>query len=169
MQTAAVVLMLPFGLIGVGWGHFIHDAQMSMFSYLGMIALIGIMVNDALVFITTFNLNLKKGLSFKDAIWETGNSRFRPIVLTSLTTIAGLAPLIAETSFQAQFLIPMAIAIAYGLAIVTMLTLVYLPALLILFNKFRKVKEWLVTGKVLNEEDREPAVKEIEFEKIDIN
>ena len=169
LQTAAVVLMLPFGLIGVGWGHFIHDAQMSMFSYFGMIALIGIMVNDALVFITTFNQNLKKGLTFKDAIWETGNSRFRPIVLTSLTTIAGLAPLIAETSFQAQFLIPMAIAIAYGLAIVTLLTLVYLPALLILFNKFRKVKEWLITGKVLNEEDREPAVKEIEFENIDIN
>lgn len=169
LQTFVVFIMIPFGLIGVGWGHFIHGDQMSMFSYFGMIALIGIMVNDSLVFITAFNAKLKEGMSFNKALWSAGLSRFRPIILTSLTTIAGLAPLIAETSFQAQFLIPMAIAIAYGLAIATLLTLVLLPSLLVIVNRVRKGKEWLFTGKVMNAEEREPAVKELEYENIKLD
>ena len=84
-----------------------------------MIALIGILVNDSLVFISKFNKNLKEGLKLDDAIQDTGLTRFRPIVLTSITTIAGLAPLIFEKELQAQFLIPMAIAIAYGLILAT--------------------------------------------------
>lgn len=169
LQTLAVFVMIPFGIIGVGWGHFIHGDQMSMFSYFGMIALIGIMVNDSLVLISTLNAKLKTGLEFKAALWETGVSRFRPIVLTSLTTIAGLAPLIAETSFQAQFLIPMAIAIAYGLIVATLLTLIFLPAVLIIINKIRFGKEWLFTGKSLSPEDREPAVKELVNENLKLH
>jgi Cu/Ag efflux pump CusA len=80
-----------------------------------------------------------------------------------------LAPLIAETSFQAQFLIPMAIAIAYGLIVATLLSLVFLPALLVIFNKVRYGKEWLFTGKLLNAEEREPAVKELEIEQLKID
>lgn len=169
LQTLAVFIMIPFGMIGVGWGHFLHGDQMSMFSYFGMIALIGIMVNDSLVFISTFNVKMKNGVDFKTAMWETGISRFRPIVLTSLTTIAGLAPLITETSFQAQFLIPMAIAIAYGLMVATLLTLIFLPAVLVIFNKIRFGKEWLFTGKELSPEEREPAVKELVNENMKID
>lgn len=169
LQTFAVLTMIPFGMIGVGWGHFLHGHQMSMFSYFGMIALIGIMVNDSLVFISAFNLKLKSGSSFKLALWDAGISRFRPIVLTSLTTIAGLAPLIAETSFQAQFLIPMAIAIAYGLVVATLLTLVFLPSVLVIINKIRFAKEWVLTGKSTLPRDREPAVKELEFENLEID
>jgi len=166
LQTLAVFVLIPFGFIGIGWGHFIHDFQLSMFSYFGMIALIGILVNDSLVFISKFNSNLKSGMLFNDALITTGMSRFRPIVLTSVTTIAGLAPLIFEKQLQAQFLIPMAIAIAYGLVMATLLTLIFLPAILKIINKIRYTKEWLFTGKELDEQDREPAIKEIEYEKI---
>ena len=157
-------VLIPFGFIGVGWGHFIHDFQLSMFSWFGMIALIGILVNDSLVFISKFNNNLKLGLKFEDALIETGKSRFRPIILTSLTTIAGLAPLIFEKELQAQFLIPMAIAIAYGLILATLLTLIFLPAFLKIINKIRYTKEWIFTGNKLNNEEREPAIKEIHYE-----
>ena len=166
LQTLAVFVLIPFGFIGVGWGHFIHDFQLSMFSYFGMIALIGILVNDSLVFISKFNKNLKEGLKLDDAILDTGLSRFRPIILTSITTIAGLAPLIFEKELQAQFLIPMAIAIAYGLILATLLTLVFLPAFLKVVNKIRYIKEWVFTGKKLNNEEREPAIKELEYEKL---
>ena len=166
LQTLAVFVLIPFGFIGVGWGHFIHNFQLSMFSYFGMIALIGILVNDSLVFISKFNKNLKEGLKLDDAIQDTGLSRFRPIILTSITTIAGLAPLIFEKELQAQFLIPMAIAIAYGLILATLLTLVFLPAFLKVVNKIRYIKEWVFTGKKLNNEEREPAIKELEYEKL---
>ena len=166
LQTIAVFILIPFGFIGVGWGHFIHDFQLSMFSYFGMIALIGILVNDSLVFISKFNKNLKEGLKLEDAIIATGMSRFRPIILTSITTIAGLAPLIFEKELQAQFLIPMAIAIAYGLILATLLTLVFLPAFLKIVNKIRYTKEWIFTGKKLNSEEREPAIKELEYENL---
>ena len=166
LQTFAVFVLIPFGFIGVGWGHFVHDFQLSMFSYFGMIALIGILVNDSLVFISKFNKNLKDGLKFEDALTATGMSRFRPIILTSITTIVGLAPLIFEKQLQAQFLIPMAIAIAYGLVLATLLTLVFLPAFLKVINKIRYTKEWVFTGKSLNSELREPAIKEMEYEKI---
>ena len=166
LQTFAVFVLIPFGFIGVGWGHFIHDFQLSMFSYFGMIALIGILVNDSLVFISKFNKNMKDGLKFEEALTATGLSRFRPIILTSITTIAGLAPLIFEKELQAQFLIPMAIAIAYGLILATLLTLIFLPAFLKITNKIRYTKEWIFTGKKLNEEEREPSIKEMEYEKI---
>ena len=166
LQTFAVFILIPFGFIGVGWGHFIHDFQLSMFSYFGMIALIGILVNDSLVFISKFNKNLKEGLKLEDALTATGMSRFRPIILTSITTIAGLAPLIFEKELQAQFLIPMAIAISYGLILATLLTLVFLPAFLKIVNKIRFTKEWIFTGRKLNNEEREPAIKEIEYERI---
>ena len=166
LQTLAVFVLIPFGFIGVGWGHFIHNFQLSMFSYFGMIALIGILVNDSLVFISKFNKNLKEGLKLDEAIQDTGLSRFRPIILTSITTIAGLAPLIFEKELQAQFLIPMAIAIAYGLILATLLTLVFLPAFLKVVNKMRYIKEWIFTGKKLNNEELEPAIKELEYEKL---
>ena len=166
LQTFAVFILIPFGFIGVGWGHFIHDFQLSMFSYFGMIALIGILVNDSLVFISKFNKNLKEGLKFEEALTQTGLSRFRPIILTSITTVAGLAPLIFEKELQAQFLIPMAIAIAYGLILATLLTLLFLPAFLKITNRIRFIKEWIFSGKELSEEDREPAIKEMEYEKI---
>ena len=106
------------------------DIPLSMVSFLGFIALIGILVNDALVFITTFNDKIKAGESFKDALYNTGLSRFRPIVLTSVTTIVGLGPIILEKSLGAQLLIPMAVSLAFGLLVITVIILALIPALL---------------------------------------
>jgi multidrug efflux pump subunit AcrB len=127
---------------------------------LGIIALIGIMVNDGLVLIGKFNSFLREGMSFDEALIEAGRSRFRAIFLTSLTTVAGLAPLILETSRQAQFLIPMAISIAYGIAIATVLTLLFLPILLSTSNSLKVGVKWLITGRQITKEEVERAVIE---------
>ncbi len=137
-QTLIVFTLMPFAFIGVGLGHYIMDRPISMFSVLGAIALIGIFINDALVFITTFNQKIKSGMRFKDALYETGLSRFRPITLTSITTVAGLGPLLLETSIQAQFLIPMAISVAFGLMVGTFILLVLIPALLMIANRIKR-------------------------------
>ena len=155
-----MLLLIPFSIIGVAWGHFIHGFAINVLSALGIIALIGIMVNDGLVLITRLNSNLKSGLKYDDALYEAGKSRFRAIFLTSLTTVAGLAPLIFEQSRQAQFLIPMAISIAYGIAIATVLTLVLLPVGLSLVNSLKTGTKWLATGKNVPKEDVERAIKE---------
>ncbi len=145
-QTVAVFLLIPFGLIGVIWGHWLMDQPMSFFSVLGIIALIGILVNDALVFVAAYNDNLREGLPQMKALEEAALSRFRPILLTSLTTFAGLAPLLLERSFQAQFLIPMAISVSFGLLAVTLIILVLLPILLLAFNRFKYYAAWARTG-----------------------
>ena len=156
-QTIAVGLILPFGMIGVILGHWIFSRQISLFSYLGVFALIGVMVNDALVLVNAFNNLIKEGRPFKEAIYEASLSRFRPIFLTSLTTIAGLTPLIFEKSFQAQFLVPVAISIAFGLAIATLVILLTLPVLLILFNRYKAFIVWLWKGEWLEPSLVEPA------------
>lgn len=163
-QAVLVIFMTIFGLIGVGWGHWIHDAQISLLSGFGIIALIGVMVNDSLVFVTAMNANLKEGMLFKEAVLEAGKSRFRPILLTSLTTVAGLAPLIFETSFQAQFLVPMAIAVAYGLIIATYTTLLVLPVMLTVMNNVRIMVHWFWTGEKPLPRDVEPAIMELASE-----
>lgn len=154
-QPLLLILMIPFSLIGVGWGHWIHGVPVNMLSFLGIIALIGIVVNDGLVLIEKFNSNLREGMLFNDALIDAGKSRFRAIFLTSITTIAGLAPLIFETSRQAQFLIPMAIAVAYGIAIATFLTLLMLPILLSVGNSLRVNVIWYIR-------DAKPTREEVE-------
>ena len=111
-QPLMLLIMVPFSLIGVVWGHYIHGFPINILSWLGIIALVGIMVNDGLVLVGKFNTYLKEGMKFDDALVQAGVSRFRAIFLTSLTTVAGLAPLLLEKSRQAQFLKPMAISIS---------------------------------------------------------
>ncbi|QSS97699.1 efflux RND transporter permease subunit [Psychroflexus sp. ALD_RP9] len=159
-QPIMLILLIPFSLIGVAWGHYIHGFPINILSLLGVIALIGIMVNDGLVLIGKFNSNLREGLKFNDALFEAGKSRFRAIFLTSLTTISGLAPLIFEQSRQAQFLIPMAISIAYGIGVATVLTLILLPILLSISNSIKVKSKWLFTGNQVEKEQVERAIKE---------
>jgi multidrug efflux pump subunit AcrB len=159
-QPLLLLLMVPFSLIGVAWGHYIHNFPINILSFLGIIALIGIVVNDGLVLIGKFNSYLKTGMKFNDALIAAGKSRFRAIFLTSLTTVAGLAPLIFETSRQAQFLIPMAISIAYGIILATLLTLVMLPMLLGIGNSTKIYVQWLLTGNKPEREEVERAIQE---------
>lgn len=163
-QPLLLMLLIPFSVIGVAWGHWFHGFPVNMLSAMGIIALIGIMVNDGLVLITKFNSNLREGLKFDDALLEAGRSRFRAIFLTSLTTIAGLAPLLMEKSRQAQFLQPMAISISYGIAIATVLTLLLLPLFLAYSNNIKAGGKWLTTGKKVKKEEVERAIKEQKVE-----
>jgi multidrug efflux pump subunit AcrB len=159
-QPLLLLLLIPFSLPAVAWGHWFHGFPLNILSMLGIIALIGIMVNDGLVLIGKFNINLRKGMKFDDAIYEAGRSRFRAIFLTSLTTMAGLAPLLLEKSRQAQFLKPMAISIAYGIGFATVLTLIMLPLFLSFSNRFKTTTKWLSTGKTVTKEEVERAIKE---------
>lgn len=164
-QPLILLLLVPFSIVGVAWGHFFHGFPINVLSALGIIALIGIMVNDGLVLIGRFNNNIRDGLTFDEAIFNAGKSRFRAIFLTSLTTIAGLAPLIFEKSRQAQFLKPMAISIAYGIGIATVLTLILLPIFLSLSNYIKLGVKWLPKGKVVDRITLERAYKEQQEEK----
>ncbi|GMN09993.1 efflux RND transporter permease subunit [Croceitalea sp. MTPC9] len=159
-QPLLLLLLVPFSLTAVSWGHWVHGFPINILSMLGIIALIGIMVNDGLVLIGKFNGNLREGMRFDDAIFEAGRSRFRAIFLTSITTIAGLAPLLLEKSRQAQFLKPMAISIAYGIGFATILTLLMLPLFLSFSNSTKVAFKWLVTGNKITKEEVERAIKE---------
>ena len=163
-QPLMLLLLIPLSLPAVAWGHWLHDFPLNILSMLGIIALIGIMVNDGLVLIGKFNTNLRQGMDFDNAIYDAGRSRFRAIFLTSITTIAGLAPLIFEESRQAQFLIPMAISIAYGIGFATVLTLVMLPIFLSFSNWTKTTTDRLIKGRKTAKENQERAVKEFEEE-----
>ena len=159
-QPLLLILLVPFSLTAVAWGHLLLGFPLNVLSLLGIIALIGIMVNDGLVLIGKFNRNLRSGMVFDTALREAGKSRFRAIFLTSLTTIAGLAPLLLEKSRQAQFLKPMAISITFGIAYATILTLLALPVLLSISNNIKVGTKWLATGRAISKEEVERAIKE---------
>lgn len=160
-QTLVLFSLLPFGVIGVVGGHWLMDLPISLFSFLGIIALIGIIVNDGLVFISTYNDNIRDGMDMMDALADAGRSRFRPILLTSVTTFAGLAPLLLEKSLQAQFLIPMAVSVAFGLMASTVVLLLLLPALMVLLNRTRRNYVRFFKGTRPTYKEVEPAYKEV--------
>ncbi|WP_010133909.1 efflux RND transporter permease subunit [Ochrovirga pacifica] len=141
-QPFVLMALVPFSIIGVGWGHWFHGFPINILSGLGIIALIGIMVNDGLVLISKFNINLKEGMSYNESLLEACKSRFRAIFLTTITTVAGLTPLLFEKSRQAQFLKPMAISIVYGISIATVLTLLLLPVFMSFINSIKVNSLW---------------------------
>lgn len=159
-QPLLLLFLIPLSLPAVAWGHWIHDFPVNVLSMLGIIALIGIMVNDGLVLIGKFNNNLREGMTYDNALYEAGRARFRAIFLTSITTVAGLAPLIFEESRQAQFLIPMAISIAYGIGFATVLTLIVLPIFLAFSNSVKTTAKWLWTGNKITKEEVERVTTE---------
>ncbi len=127
IQPFFVLLAIPFGVIGALIGHILLDQTPSWLSVFGILALTGVVVNDSLVLVDFINRRKESGLDLHEAVLKAGASRFRPILLTSLTTFAGLMPLIAEKSLQAQFLKPMAISLAYGILFATFITLLLIP------------------------------------------
>lgn len=139
-----ILLVIPAGIAGGILGHSIIGIPVSILSAFGMIALIGILINDSIVFLDTYNRNLLDGMSTKESIKEAAKSRFRPILLTSITTVAGLLPLILETSFQAQFLIPMAVSIAFGLLFGTVFILFFFPAIILVHNDMRRAWNYVL-------------------------
>ncbi len=128
IQPVIVMIVIPFGLIGAIGGHLLMGQPMSILSVLGFVALAGVVVNDSLVLVDFINQERADGRPIREAIEKAGAMRFRPIILTSLTTFAGLLPLLFETSLQAQFLIPMAISLSFGVLFATFITLLLVPA-----------------------------------------
>lgn len=146
VQPFVIMLSIPFGVIGALIGHVLHGFGISLISLFGIIALSGVVVNDSLVLLVTANrLREQEGLRADEAIARAAVRRFRPIILTSLTTFFGLLPMIFETEVQARFLIPMALSIAYGLLFATFIILLVTPALYIMFDRIR---EWFTGAEI---------------------
>jgi multidrug efflux pump subunit AcrB len=127
LQPLLVMGVIPFGVVGAIWGHVLMGYNLSLLSFFGIVALTGVVVNDSLVMVDFINRFRARGESLEKAIREAGVVRFRPIILTSITTFAGLTPLLLERSLQARFLIPMAISLAFGVVFATFITLVLVP------------------------------------------
>ncbi len=151
-QPFLVMLVIPFSIVGTVWGHLLLGYDLTFISMLGYVALSGIVVNDSLVFVEFYNEELARGLQPRQALISAGQQRFRPIMLTTLTTVLGLTPMVLETSFQAKFLIPMAITISFGLMSSTLLVLIVLPCVLIIRDDVGAMAHWLWHGR-----SRDPA------------
>lgn len=148
IQPLYVLVAVPFGIIGALLGHIIMDVTPSYLSIFGMLAMAGVVVNDSLVMVDFINRRCREGMSLKDAVHRAGGARFRPIMLTSVTTFVGLAPLLLDNSIQAQFLIPMAISLGFGVLFATTITLYLVPCTLLLGEDFgvawARIRGWYV-------------------------
>ncbi|MBZ0264281.1 efflux RND transporter permease subunit, partial [bacterium] len=127
-QPLVVMSAVPFGIVGAVIGHLVLGYNLSLISMFGIVALGGVVVNDSLVMIDFINMNRRNGVGLRESVLESGVRRFRPIIMTSLTTFFGLVPIMLETSIQAKFLIPMAISLGFGVLFATAITLVLIPA-----------------------------------------
>ena len=127
-QPLIIMAAIPFGLVGAVLGHVLMGLNLTILSMFGIVALAGVVVNDSLILVDYVNRQRRAGTSLFEAVHEAGSVRFRPIFLTSLTTFAGLTPLLMEKSLQAKFLIPMAVSLAFGVAFSTVITLFLVPA-----------------------------------------
>jgi multidrug efflux pump subunit AcrB len=145
-QPMIVMIAIPFGIVGAVIGHIIMGYSVSLMSMMGIVALCGVVVNDSLILIDYANRQRRKGASAFEAIHKAGGRRFRPILLTTLTTFGGLAPMIFETSRQARFMIPMAISLGFGILFATSITLVIIPCLYLITEDVRKAMLWLPFG-----------------------
>ena len=145
VKPLIIMSVIPFGLIGAVIGHILLGKALSMFSLFGLVALAGVVVNDSLIMMDFINRARADGIDPRTAVIESGAQRFRAIILTSVTTAAGLMPIIFETSIQAQWVMPMAISVSFGIIFATLITLFLVPSLYMLARNFR---DWIL--------DREP-------------
>jgi len=159
VQPLIVMSAVPFGVVGAVWGHVFMDLSMSILSMCGIVALTGVVVNDSLVLVSFINQHRADGLALHKSILEAGVIRFRPILLTSLTTAAGVTPLMLERSVQAQFLIPMAVALAFGVLFATFITLALVPSIYLILEDFKRIGNWFL-GAPIDEEPAPPPVAE---------
>jgi multidrug efflux pump subunit AcrB len=144
-QPLIVMIAIPFGIVGAILGHLLMGYNLSLMSMMGIVALAGVVVNDSLVLIDYANRQRRDGAGAVDAIRFAGLRRFRPIILTTLTTFGGLAPMIFEHSRQARFMIPMALSLGFGILFATVITLILVPCLYLLIEDFH---QWMRSGKL---------------------
>jgi multidrug efflux pump subunit AcrB len=156
VQPLLVMIAIPISFVGVVFGHALMGYPLTILSLIGSVALAGIVVNDSLILVDLINRKRREGLPVWDAVLLGSKLRLRAILLTSVTTIAGLGPLMLETSFQAQFLIPMAIAICFGLAFATFLVLGVVPCLYLLLSDIGGLARWYWFGRIKRDPDPDP-------------
>ncbi|HBL46055.1 MAG TPA: AcrB/AcrD/AcrF family protein, partial [Planctomycetaceae bacterium] len=135
VQPLIILGIIPLGIIGAVFGHAILGMELTLFSLFGLVALTGVVVNDSIVLIDFINHRIADGLPLREALIDAGRRRFRPVLLTSMTTIVGLAPILKETSFQAQIIIPMAASLIFGLMLATVLVLFLIPTYYYLYAR----------------------------------
>jgi multidrug efflux pump subunit AcrB len=141
-QPLIIMSVIPFSLTGAIWGHFFFGLDLSMMSTFGLIAAAGVVINDSLVMTDFVNQRRKQGHSIKAAVTEAGCARFRAITLTSITTFAGVLPIMFETSLQAKFVIPMAVALGFAVLYATLVTLVLVPCLYMILEDLKARFVW---------------------------
>jgi len=139
VQPIIVMMVIPFSIIGAMGGHWIMGIDLTLVSLLGILALIGVVVNDSLVLVDFINQHRERAVSLRQAVLEAGAKRFRPVMLTSVTTFCGLTPLLFEKSTQAQFLIPMAVSLGFGIIFATVLTLFLIPVNYLIIEDFKRL------------------------------
>jgi HAE1 family hydrophobic/amphiphilic exporter-1 len=135
VQPVLILFIVPFGIIGAIAGHRLMGLEVTLLSLFGLVALTGVVVNDSIVLIDFINRRVRDGVPLYEALLDAGRRRFRAVLCTSLTTIAGLMPLLLETSLQAQFLIPMATSLCFGLMFTTVIVLVLVPVLYLVYAR----------------------------------
>ncbi len=146
IKPVVVMLVIPFGLVGAIFGHLIMDFPMTILSFFGLLGLSGILVNDSIILVVQVDKRLSEGETMDEAAPGGARDRLRAVLLTSLTTIGGLTPLLFEKSLQAQFLLPMAITLVFGLALATALVLILVPAVLGIQNDIARFLRWYWYG-----------------------
>jgi len=139
IQPMIIMASIPFGIVGAVIGHLVMGYSLSLMSTFGVVALSGVVINGALVLIDFANRERQAGTNELEAIHNAGIQRFRPILLTTLTTFGGLTPMIFETSRQARFLIPMAISLGFGILFAAFITLLLVPALYLIVEDLRQL------------------------------
>ncbi|NJN53184.1 MAG: efflux RND transporter permease subunit, partial [Gammaproteobacteria bacterium] len=139
LQPLIIMGVIPFGIVGAIAGHMLLGISLSVISLLGIVALSGVVVNDSLIMVDFVNKEVQAGASEADAAVRSGSARLRPILLTSLTTFFGLAPMVFEQSLQAQMVIPMAVSLAFGILFATVITLILIPALYVILGDLRAI------------------------------
>ena len=139
VQPLIIMSAIPFGLVGAVWGHIVMRLDVTLMSMFGLVAVSGVVVNDSLIMVAFINRKRKRHVDLATAVREAGVSRFRPILLTSLTTFFGLVPLMLERSFDAAFLVPMAVSLAFGVLFATGITLVLVPTAYLILEDVGRV------------------------------
>ena len=153
VQPLIIMIAIPFGLVGAVWGHVFMGINLTILSLFGVVALTGVVVNDSLVLVDFINRNRRLKISLYDSVLQAGGVRFRPVLLTSLTTFLGLFPLLMERSLQAQFLIPMAVSLAFGVVFATVISLLIVPSTYLVIEDLLKVwRTWFIRRSTARDE-----------------
>ena len=146
IQPVIIMSAIPFGLVGAVAGHLIMGFNLSILSIFGIVALTGVVVNDSLIMIDLINREREEGTALREIVKDCATRRFRPILLTTLTTFFGLVPMLLETSLQARFLIPMAVSLAFGILFATAITLILVPALYMILEDVKSHAKKKLSG-----------------------